>query len=125
MTQPKSQKSRSRWACYFASVYTLIIIGLFFIKILPISVPIIYLLSSLASYILYALDKKAAKYDEQRTPERSLHMWALFGGWIGGAFAQHCLRHKTQKTEFQLIFWLSIIANIAFMGYLFLIEPYL
>ncbi|MCL1623557.1 DUF1294 domain-containing protein [Moraxella sp. Tifton1] len=126
MTTPnKNPTSRSSWACLFALTYTVIIITLVMAGALPFALLIAYALSSLASYVLYAFDKTAAKRKERRTPEYSLHLWALFGGWIGGAFAQHILRHKTQKAEFQWVFWLSVVANISFVGYLFLIEPYL
>lgn len=115
---------RSILACYTATGYLAIVAILIVIGVLPWVVAAIHGVTSLASYGMYALDKQAAKNKERRIAEYSLHLWSLLGGWIGAAFSQHQLRHKTQKEEFQLTFYLTIIANIAAMVYLFLIEPY-
>lgn len=115
---------RSILACYTATGYLGIVAILIVIGVLPWMVAAIHGVTSLASYGMYALDKQAAKNKERRIAEYSLHLWSLLGGWIGAAFSQHQLRHKTQKEEFQLTFYLTIIANIAAMVYLFLIEPY-
>jgi uncharacterized membrane protein YsdA (DUF1294 family) len=64
-------------------------------------------LSSVLTYIVYAIDKTAARQNRSRVPERTLHLMALCGGWPGALLAQQRLRHKTQKLRFQLVFWLT------------------
>ena len=60
-----------------------------------------------------AVDKKAAQTGQWRTPENSLHMLSLFGGWPGALFAQNQLRHKSKKQPFKAILWFTIILNIS------------
>ena len=40
-----------------------------------------------------------------RTPESTLHLLELLGGWPGGLVAQQVFRHKTRKFSYQLTFW--------------------
>lgn len=64
------------------------------------------------SFLAYAIDKKAATSHARRTPEHTLHMLDLLGGWPGGLIAQQRFRHKTIKQPFQFVFWFSVVANI-------------
>lgn len=68
-------------------------------------------LMSLATYAVYALDKSAARRKRRRVPERTLHLLALLGGWPGALLAQQHLRHKSGKTAFLLVFWLTVLLN--------------
>jgi uncharacterized membrane protein YsdA (DUF1294 family) len=72
-----------------------------------------YLAMSVACFIAYALDKSAARRGERRTPESTLLMLGLFGGWPGAVLAQQWLRHKTVKQPFRQMFWLTVALNIA------------
>lgn len=72
----------------------------------------LYLGLSLATFIVYAVDKAAAKRSKRRVPEKSLHLLALAGGWPGALMAQHFLRHKSSKQPFRLFFWLTVILNV-------------
>jgi uncharacterized membrane protein YsdA (DUF1294 family) len=72
-----------------------------------------YLAMSLACFIVYALDKSAARKGERRTPESTLLILGLFGGWPGAVLAQQWLRHKTVKQPFRQLFWFTIVANVA------------
>lgn len=79
----------------------------------PALMPLIYLLMSGATWIAYAVDKDAAgKKGWRRTPESTLHMMGLLGGWPGGLIAQQQFRHKTVKSSFQGTFWFTVIANL-------------
>ena len=49
----------------------------------------------------------------QRTSESTLHSVDLLGGWPGALIAQQQFRHKTVKTSFQQIFWVTVLVNIA------------
>ena len=70
-------------------------------------------LMSVVTYAVYALDKSAARRGRPRVPERKLHLLALLGGWPGALIAQQRLRHKTRKTTFQIVFWLTVLLNLA------------
>ena len=82
---------------------------------------ILYPVVSILTYLLYADDKSRAKQNMWRTPEQTLHLFELAGGWIGGFLAQQTLRHKSQKPTYQSIFWLIVtIHHIAwFWWFLF------
>lgn len=74
---------------------------------------VLYAVASLVTFFAYAIDKRAAIRGSRRTPERSLHLLELIGGWPGALIAQRVLRHKTRDARFRLLFWL-IVAFHAF-----------
>ena len=73
---------------------------------------------SLFAFIAYALDKSAARRGDRRTPERTLHLIALAGGWPGGMLAQRMLRHKTRKPAFHVVLWTSALLHLAALAWL-------
>ena len=68
---------------------------------------------SLATYIAYWQDKRAAQEGRRRTPESKLQGLALLCGWPGAWLAQGHLRHKNRKRSFQAMFWAMVACNIA------------
>ena len=70
------------------------------------------------TYALYAKDKAAAQNGDWRTPESTLHLLSALGGWVGAMVAQTYLRHKSQKPEFRITYYLTVIINLA--GLLFI-----
>jgi uncharacterized membrane protein YsdA (DUF1294 family) len=56
------------------------------------------------------IDKRRAKSERWRVPEKVLHLLEFFGGWPGAFLAQRIFRHKTEKIRYQLIFWLIVAA---------------
>jgi uncharacterized membrane protein YsdA (DUF1294 family)/cold shock CspA family protein len=85
---------------------------------LPKLAPAIYVVASLFAFAVYAWDKSAARNGEWRTQESTLHLLALVGGWPGALFAQKLLRHKSKKTSFQVMFWVTVLANCGVLGWL-------
>ena len=77
-----------------------------------------YGLLSLITYVVYALDKSAARRGGWRVPERRLHLLALLGGWPGALLARHWLRHKSRKPGFSALFWLTVLGNVAMVALL-------
>lgn len=73
----------------------------------------IYTAMSLATFITYALDKRAAGRGEWRVPENTLHALALACGWPGALLAQRLLRHKSVKAPFRRVYWAMVVLNIA------------
>ena len=71
----------------------------------------VYLLASVLAFLVYASDKSAARKGMRRTPERTLHLIGLLGGWPGALLAQQLLRHKSKKTSFRTVFWATVILN--------------
>lgn len=80
---------------------------------LPRWVFIVYLGASILTFILYAFDKHAAGKGGRRAPESTLHLLSLLGGWPGALIAQRILRHKSAKTSFQIMFWITTVINCA------------
>lgn len=71
-----------------------------------------FVIASIVSFAIHAIDKQAALRGGQRVSERSLLLSAAAGGWPGAALAQQLLRHKTRKTSFRLAFAGAIALNI-------------
>jgi uncharacterized membrane protein YsdA (DUF1294 family)/cold shock CspA family protein len=72
----------------------------------------VYLLMSLVTFLIYAVDKTKAHKNEWRTSEQTIHLFELLGGWPGALITQRVIRHKNKKTSFQVIFWLIVIIHI-------------
>jgi uncharacterized membrane protein YsdA (DUF1294 family)/cold shock CspA family protein len=85
---------------------------------LPLLILGVYLVASVLAYMAYAMDKAAAESRRWRIAEDTLHIWGLIGGWPGALFAQQRLRHKTSKTSFQAMFWITVSLNCAALGWL-------
>ena len=85
---------------------------------LPLSIVGLYLVLSLLTFVFYWVDKRQAQRRGQRTPENTLHLLSLLGGWPGAVFAQQTLRHKTKKQSFRQVFWFTCIVNCAILGWL-------
>jgi uncharacterized membrane protein YsdA (DUF1294 family) len=66
---------------------------------------------SLVTFAVYARDKAAARNGLWRTPEATLHLLAVVGGWPGALLAQRFLHHKSRKLPFLVIFWLTAALN--------------
>ncbi|MGM8870066.1 DUF1294 domain-containing protein [Psychrobacter sp. 2Y5] len=77
-----------------------------------------YVVLGILTYITYARDKAAAQNNEWRTPESTLHLLSILGGWVGAMVAQTYLRHKSQKPDFRLAYYLTVVINLA--GLLFI-----
>lgn len=88
---------------------------------LPMLVFWLYLGFSVLSLLLYARDKWAAGRRWTRTRERTLHLFALAGGWPGALYAQQLFRHKTAKRSFRRVFWFTVLLNVCALG--FLVSP--
>ncbi len=87
--------------------------------LLPTLVALGYWIASGVSYLLYFSDKSAAgRRGVRRTPENMLHLVDLLGGWPGALLAQHAYRHKTVKASFQVVFWITVLLNVAAVAWL-------
>ena len=78
----------------------------------PWTIGAIYLALSILAFAMYTADKRAAQTNRWRTPEITLLLVGLIGGWPGAAVAQQVLRHKTKKLSFRTRFWFTVILNV-------------
>ena len=102
----------------FAFVFLAFVAGTVVVGKLPFLVLIAYLAGSCIAYLAYVFDKAAALKGQWRTPESTLHLLSLIGGWPGAMLAQRTLRHKTQKQSFQVAYWGTVVLNCAGLGWL-------
>lgn len=73
----------------------------------------VYAVMSAVAFVLYGIDKSAARRGARRVPERTLHLMALACGWPGALLGQQVFRHKTRKQPFRAIFWGTVVINCA------------
>ena len=86
---------------------------------IPVIVLALYIGTSIMAFVVYAVDKSAARNNRWRTEEGTLHFLGLIGGWPGALAAQRFLRHKSKKQSFQSIFWITVLLNCA--GFIWLL----
>ena len=84
-----------------------------------------YLLVLLAvmSVFLFAMmgiDKGKARRGRWRIPEKTLFVFALLGGAVGGTAGMFLFRHKTKHLSFRLLFPLLAAAQLALFAWLWL-----
>jgi len=85
---------------------------------LPPAYFVIYLVMSIVTVVVYAMDKRKAVKSQWRIPEATLHLLELLCGWPGAMFAQVLIRHKNAKFSFQLVFWAMLIINIGLFAFI-------
>lgn len=74
------------------------------------------LVMSLLTLGVYAWDKRQAKRAGWRVPENRLHLLSLLGGWPGAMIGQRWLRHKSIKTRFRVVFWLTVCLHLTIVA---------
>jgi len=115
----KVSNNGSKFGFVFILCFFIVILVSTITKKLPIFVVGIYVVVSLITFIIYALDKSAAQSGSWRTKENSLHLLSLIGGWPGAYFAQNKLRHKSSKQEFKIVYRLTVLINLGFLFWLY------
>lgn len=75
-------------------------------------VAVYYGVMSFITLVVYAWDKRAAKHaGARRVRERTLHLWAVAGGFVGALMGQFWLRHKTKHPSFIIVTVLALAAH--------------
>jgi len=72
---------------------------------------------TLATFALYGWDKLQARRAGRRVPERTLHLLALAGGFLGAWVGMRLFRHKTQKRGFAVVLAMAVLLHAAFWGW--------
>lgn len=73
-------------------------------------------LTSFITFLLYGFDKRRAVRGGRRIPEKTLHLYALLGGWPGAFLGQRVFRHKTSKLPFLIVFWATVVVHVVIVG---------
>lgn len=76
------------------------------------------LVLSVLNFIIYGLDKNAAKKNAWRTPEARLLGIGFFGGAAGGLLGMMYFHHKTRKWYFWLVNWAGLAWQLGAVIYL-------
>lgn len=118
----KQQSRRRRKSTAPGIVFALLFAGVVCTSVafgpIPAEIAAAYLALSLVTFVLYALDKSAARRGAWRTKESTLQLFGLAGGWPGALIAQNTFRHKSRKASFQSVFWATVALNCAAFAWL-------
>jgi len=107
-----TKKGNSSFTCIIPILFVVFVgVSAFTNKIELVVLPF-YLVISLFTFVLYAVDKSAAQNGSWRTQESTLHLFSLAGGWPGAMIAQQTLRHKSKKQDFRAVFWGTVVLNV-------------
>ena len=115
----KTKQNNGSLAAISTAVFLIIVGFSVFVSKIPPIILAIYVVASLLTFVVYAVDKSAAKKGAWRTQESTLHLLAIIGGWPGALIAQQKLRHKSKKQSFRIMFWLTVLLNCGFLVWLF------
>ena len=94
-------------------LFTCALVATCLAKLLPWAILAWYALLSAITVLVYRSDKGRAERGAWRTPEKTLHLLELAGGWPGALLAQWHYRHKTRKLSYQVVFWTMVALNLA------------
>lgn len=117
-SQTASQRASGSTPLMVASLFLLFVIVETLAGRLPLTIISIYGSVSVVTFLVYWVDKSAAKHGHWRTKESSLLLLGLAGGWPGAVVAQRSLRHKSRKESFQGAFWVTVVMNSVALGWL-------
>src|SRR5690606_31228629 len=109
LVSTSSSESGCGYAIVLAATFLTFVAGAVFVGKLPVVILGLYIAASAIAFVAYAMDKSAAKKGRWRTPENTLHILALIGGWPGALVAQRLFRHKSKKNDFQIMFWIPVV----------------
>jgi len=73
----------------------------------------VLVLMSVLAFILMGLDKSYAKARRRRIPEKTLFLFAILFGGVGGTLGMLIFRHKTKHWYFALFFPLLAVLQVA------------
>lgn len=67
-----------------------------------------------AAFAAYGVDKRRAKKDLWRIPEKTLFLLAVLGGSPGALLGMRAFRHKTRKKKFTLGVPIILVLQVVF-----------
>ena len=82
--------------------------------------PAVYLLAvNLITFFVFGWDKRCAKKQHRRVPERTLFSLAAMGGSIGALLGMRVFHHKTLHNSFRFGIPAILLAQLVVVGLLF------
>ncbi len=76
------------------------------------------LIMNIIGFLSMGIDKKKAKKNQWRIPEKTLFLIAIIGGSLGSIIGMQFFRHKTKHTSFKIgmpcIFILQLVILVYF-----------
>jgi len=103
----------------FVTGFSILLLNSFMNGKVPLFIIVVYVLMSIITYITYSSDKSYAITENSRVPENTLHILSLLGGWVGALIAQQRFRHKTKKSSFKIVFWITVLLNVSILIFQF------
>ena len=76
------------------------------------------LIANLAAFVLMGLDKRKARRDQWRIPEKTLFLPVVLFGALGGTLGMKVFHHKTRHWYFKYGFPALLIVQIMLLGWL-------
>ena len=73
------------------------------------------LVVNLAAFLLMGIDKRKAKKEAWRVPEKTLFLPVLLGGGLGGVLGMKVFHHKTKHWYFRFGFPLLLILQVVLL----------
>ena len=115
----RTAKTASNTPLLLVLCFAAVLVLAFFFGKLPHYILAAYALLSVLTFSAYWLDKRKAQAGKShnRTPESTLQLLALLGGWPGALLAQAYLRHKSQKRSFLVVFWFAVVVNLVALSW--------
>lgn len=109
------RKRHPAYLIYFLlwlAMFIMIMVGLgFYVSLSPVID--LALASTVATFLLFGIDKHQATIHRMRVPEKLFYLTVLLGGSAGALLGMNIFRHKTSKTSFQFVVVMLIVAQIA------------
>ena len=78
----------------------------------------VFALSNVLGFLFMGIDKRRAKRNMRRIPEKTLFLFAILLGGIGSSLGMYTFRHKTKHWYFKVFFPMLAILDIAGVIYL-------
>jgi uncharacterized membrane protein YsdA (DUF1294 family) len=126
MSQKKRRANKGTWAGWLYAIVLVAIVAVAFALIFTgTEWPgyIVWLISwSIATFVIYGLDKGMSKTAFLRAPEVLLNGAALMGGFAGGWLGMLVWHHKIRKQTFYLVLLLSTLLHGGIIYYLFFFQ---
>jgi len=85
---------------------------------LPPALFTICMIMSCIAFVTYWYDKSSSRTGGWRTPESTLHILGILGGWPGALVAMQVFRHKSSKQSFRGTFWGTVVVNCSVLVWL-------
>jgi len=80
---------------------------------------LLYLLMiNILTFLLMGMDKRRAKKEQYRIPERTFWLLAILGGALGVFIGMKVHRHKTKHRSFAVWIPILIFINVLFFTYI-------